>query len=545
MWLRADGALPDDPVLHACVLTYASDMTLLDTAVRPHGGCWGDEGLMMASLDHAMWFHRPFRADDWLLYDQDTPVGVGQPRPRARQHLHAGRAPRGHRRAGGPDPGAARVRRLAGRRWRSSRLLGACTDDEPAADPADLVDHDHDRAWRHHHLHRSAAGDPRSTRSSSGSRRSPSSTSPSRWRPGPGSPDLYIAEKGGRVRLIEVEEDEFGDDEGELTYELQTTPLLDISDEVINEGERGLLGMAFSSDGRKLYLDYTRQPDGHTVVVEYTLGDGTRIDEDSRRELLFVEQPFANHNGGQLAVGPDGYLYVGLGDGGGGGDPLGHGQDTATLLGSILRIDPEGGDRGRPRLRHPAGQPLRRRRAAGRRRSGSTACATRGASASTPRPATSGSADVGQDDVEEIDRLPADGGLRRRARAPTSAGTRWRAPTPSTAARTPTGAVLPIFEYGRDQGCSVIGGYVYRGEDIPGLQGTYLYADYCGTGVRGLQVDGGTVIDTRTWDLPIDRTVLVRPGRRRRAVRAPRRRPRREARRRPRQPRDEPRTRPT
>ena len=73
VWLRADGVLPDDPVLHACVLTYASDMTLLDTALLPHGGSWGDEGLFMASLDHAMWFHRPFRADGWLLYDQDTP----------------------------------------------------------------------------------------------------------------------------------------------------------------------------------------------------------------------------------------------------------------------------------------------------------------------------------------------------------------------------------------------------------------------------------------------------------------------------------------
>jgi acyl-CoA thioesterase-2 len=77
VWLRADGTLPDDPVLHACVLTYASDMTLLDTAVRPHGGSWDDEGLFMASLDHAMWFHRPFRADEWLLYDQDTPSASG------------------------------------------------------------------------------------------------------------------------------------------------------------------------------------------------------------------------------------------------------------------------------------------------------------------------------------------------------------------------------------------------------------------------------------------------------------------------------------
>jgi len=77
VWLRADGRLPDDPVLHTCLLTYASDMTLLDTALRPHGGSWDDEGLFMASLDHTMWFHRSFRADEWLLYDQDTPSASG------------------------------------------------------------------------------------------------------------------------------------------------------------------------------------------------------------------------------------------------------------------------------------------------------------------------------------------------------------------------------------------------------------------------------------------------------------------------------------
>ena len=73
VWIRADGRLPDDPLLHACVVTYASDMTLLDTALLPHGGTYMDGQLQMASLDHAMWFHRPFRADEWLLYDQDTP----------------------------------------------------------------------------------------------------------------------------------------------------------------------------------------------------------------------------------------------------------------------------------------------------------------------------------------------------------------------------------------------------------------------------------------------------------------------------------------
>ena len=114
-------------------LTYASDMTLLDTAVRPHGRVWGEEGLMMASLDHAMWFHRPFRADDWLLYDQDTPSSSGS-RGLGRGNLFTQkRAPRGHRRPGGPDPGAPRMRRLAGL-VAVVALLGACSDDEPATD---------------------------------------------------------------------------------------------------------------------------------------------------------------------------------------------------------------------------------------------------------------------------------------------------------------------------------------------------------------------------------------------------------------------------
>ena len=225
----------------------------------------------------------------------------------------------------------------------------------------------------------------------------------------PGSPDLYIAEKGGRVRLVKVLTDEFSDDE-EVTYQVQNTPLLDLSDEVINQGEQGMLGMSFSSDGRKLYLDYTRAPDGYTVIVEYELGDRATIDDDSRRELLVVEQPFANHNGGQLAIGPDGYLYIALGDGGDGGDPFGHGQDTATLLGSILRIDPEAGAEEGPAYGIPTGNPF--------------------ADGDGGQPeiwlygvrnpwrftfdSTTGDlwvADVGQDEYEEVNRLPAASGF--------------------------------------------------------------------------------------------------------------------------------------
>jgi glucose/arabinose dehydrogenase len=396
------------------------------------------------------------------------------------------------------------MRRLVPAAMAAALLLAACTDDEPATEPSTTTSTT------------AAGGD---TTSSTTPPVEPILDSieldlvevaeldqPIALAARPGSADLYIAEKGGRVRLIEVDADALEEDGptgegGRSPFELQTTPLLDLSDAVINEGERGLLGMVFSSDGRKLYLDYTRRPDGHTVVVEYTLGDSKRIDEDSRRELLVVEQPAPNHNGGQLVVGPDGYLYVGLGDGGGGGDPGGNGQDTSTLLGSILRIDPEGGTEDGEPYAIPAGNPF----ADGE--GGAPEIWLYG----VRNPwrfsfdADTGDlwvGDVGQDAFEEIDWLPADGGFDA-GRGDNLGWNEMEATHPFDGGENPRGAVLPIFEYGRDEGCSVIGGYVYRGEDIPELRGAYLYSDYCGTGVRGLQVDGGTVVDTRTWDLPI------------------------------------------
>jgi len=322
---------------------------------------------------------------------------------------------------------------------------------------------------------------------------------PTALAPRPGSPDLYVAEKGGRVRLIKGTINEATD---QTSYQVQNTPLLDLSDVVINEGERGLLGMTFSSDGRKLYVDYTRQPDGHTVIEEYELGDRTTIDRSSRRELLVVEQPFPNHNGGQLVIGPDGFLYVGLGDGGSGGDPQGNGQNPETLLGSILRIDPEGGSGDGPAYGIPPGNPF----AGGEE--GAPEVWLYGVR--NPWRFTFDSAngdlwvaDVGQNEFEEVDRLPASGGFD----AGKGANLGWNemeATHPFEGGENPPGAVLPIFEYGRDAGCSITGGYVYRGENIPGLAGAYLYADFCSTGVRGLQVDGDTVTDSRTWDLPVE-----------------------------------------
>lgn len=316
----------------------------------------------------------------------------------------------------------------------------------------------------------------------------------------PGVADLYVAEKGGRVRLVEVRTNESTD---ETTYDVQTTPLLDISEDVIDDNEQGLLGMAFSTDGRKLYLDYTRRPDGDTVVVEYELGDRPTIDEDSRRELLVVDQPFANHNGGQLVMGPDGFLYVGLGDGGDPGDPFGHGQDTGTLLGSILRIDPETGAADGPAYGIPPGNPF----ADGE--DGEPEIwlyGVRNPWRFTFDTATGDLwvADVGQDTWEEINRLPAVAGFDA-GKGDNLGWDEMEGTHPYDGGTNPPGAILPIHEYSHDSGCSVVGGYVYRGEAIPGLAGVYLFSDYCAPGIRGLQLDGDAVIDTRTWDLPVER----------------------------------------
>lgn len=314
----------------------------------------------------------------------------------------------------------------------------------------------------------------------------------------PSTADLYVAEQGGKVRLIKVTPPTTST--GRPRYQLQTTPVLDLTSQVLAGGERGLLGLAFSSDGRKLFVNYTAEPDGRTVVVEYQLGDRTTVDPKSRRELLEVEQPFPNHNGGHLAMGPDGYLYVGLGDGGGGGDRRGYAQNTDELLGSILRIDPEAVTEDGDPYGIPAGNPF----ADGE--DGAPEIWLYGVR--NPWRFSFDSltgdlwvGDVGQDAWEEVDRLPATGGFD----AGRGANLGWNLLEGSHRFEgdNPPGGVLPIYEYSHDEGCSVIGGFVYRGDDIRELQGTYLFADGCEPGLRGIQHDDGVVIDERTWDVGV------------------------------------------
>jgi len=301
----------------------------------------------------------------------------------------------------------------------------------------------------------------------------------------PADDAIYVTEKAGRVLQI-------AGGQGEGATPRTTNPVvLDVSGEVSNGGEQGLLGLTFSPDGAKLYVDFTDRS-GDTRVVEYAFADG-RADPASKRQLLFVDQPFANHNGGQVVFGPDGKLYIGLGDGGSQRDPQNNGQSLETLLGKILRIDPRpSGDRpytvppDNPFVERPGARPeifafgLRNPwRFSWDRQTGDLWIA-----------------DVGEASWEEIDFLPAG--------RTSGANLGWSLMDSrhELKGKNPEGAILPIHEYDHDDGsCSVTGGYAYRGNRIPALRGAYVFADYCTGVVRALVQRAGKVVDERTLDV--------------------------------------------
>ncbi len=288
-----------------------------------------------------------------------------------------------------------------------------------------------------------------------------------------GDSAIYVIEQGGRVRALRG-------------GRLDPTPVLDISSLTEGGGERGLLGIAFSPDGRYLYLDYT-DTGGDTHVAEFTMRGG-RADPRSRRNLLTVDQPYPNHNGGQLAFGPDGYLYIALGDGGSAGDPHGNGQSLRALLGKILRISPRPSG-GRP-YGVPPGNPFAGRSDA---RPEIWDYGLRNPWRFSFDPATRDLwiADVGQGEWEEIDHEPAGRGGRNYGWNPLEGSHPY-------AGERPAGAVPPVIEYSHQEGgCTVIGGSVYRGKAIPDLVGGYLYGDYCAGWVRAAPVRGAGVGESR------------------------------------------------
>lgn len=300
----------------------------------------------------------------------------------------------------------------------------------------------------------------------------------------PADPErLFVVERGGLIRVIR---------DGEVSSE----PFLDLTSRVSTDGEQGLLGMAFHPRypvNRWVFVNYT-DVDGNTRIVRYTVpGDTPEVaDPESRVEVLFVEQPFSNHNGGMLAFGPnDERLYIGLGNGGGAGDPEGHGQDPGTLLGSMLRIDVNTGDEEGYFV--PTSNPFFDDPDA---RDEVWAYGLRNPWRFSFDPATGDLyiGDVGADDWEEISVQPG--------ASPGGENYGWSVMEgthcfdPPNGCNT-TGLVLPVHEYGHDEGCSVTGGYVYRGTAIPELQGRYLFADYCAGWIRSFLLAGGEATDVR------------------------------------------------
>jgi glucose/arabinose dehydrogenase len=288
-----------------------------------------------------------------------------------------------------------------------------------------------------------------------------------------GDDRLFVVEQPGRIRII-------------ANGQLLDQPFLDITDLVLSTGnEQGLFSVAFSPDyqtSRRFFIDYTRQSDGATVIARYTVSDNdpNAADPASAKTILTIAQPEPNHNGGQLQFGPDGYLYIGMGDGGGAGDQhgaTGNGQNLKALLGKLLRIDVTNQDTYAIPASNPFGTEI-------------WAYGLRNPWRFSFDRATGDLyiADVGQNTYEEVDFQPAS------SRGGENYGWRIMEGLHCYDADTcdQSGLVLPVAEYSHNVGgCSITGGYIYRGSKYPVMQGTYFFGDYCSGIIWSLQRDAG------------------------------------------------------
>jgi glucose/arabinose dehydrogenase len=276
---------------------------------------------------------------------------------------------------------------------------------------------------------------------------------------------LFVVEQGGAIRIVH---------DGRLVER----PFVDLSGELSSGGERGLLGLAFAPDypnDPRAFVDYTDR-DGNTVVSSLRVdpSDPDRLDPSTELSILHVDQPFPNHNGGALAFTADGFLLVSLGDGGSGGDPLGNGQSTTTLLGKILRLDVRASTADHP-YAIPPGNPFANG-SAGRPEIWLTGLRNPWRLSIDRATADLWIGDVGQNAWEEID--------VHRAAAPGGTNYGWNRMegrhcfSPESGCEDPALA-LPVTDYGHDQGCTVIGGYVERSATRSPLTGGYVFGDYC------------------------------------------------------------------
>jgi glucose/arabinose dehydrogenase len=289
---------------------------------------------------------------------------------------------------------------------------------------------------------------------------------------GDGTGRLFVVEQIGRIRVL-------------TDGRVQAEPFLDIASLVTAGGEQGLLGLAFhpefESNGR-FFVNYT-DGSGDTVVAEYRApGGADRADPGSARVVLRIDQPYSNHNGGDVVFGPDGFLYIGMGDGGSGGDPHGNGQRLDTLLGKMLRIDV---DRGRP-YGIPEDNPFVGRPGA-RREIWANGLRNPWRFSFDRETGDLWLGDVGQGDLEEIDRARAGGSGGQNYGWNVMEGTECFSPPDGCDGE---GLVRPVAVYPTGLGCAVVGGYVYRGSRFPALRGGYFFADFCAGVVFALDPAG-------------------------------------------------------